>query len=192
MNEMTTIQGASVWEPGFSVEAFQRLCETGVFDDDPGKIELVEGKIERMPPPFVEHGRYQARVLILIAQAYEGTDYRMGVEIGIRTGPKSVRGADVMATPKSARPDGWLDDGVGVPLAVEIMRTHDTRDLVDKVAEYAAAGVQNYWVVDLEARLTHVFGLEGSAYVAGDPVPFGRELTVPGTDRTITIPEQLD
>ena len=195
MNELTKVESARAWDTGFTVETFLRLCDAGAFDShDDGKIELVDGLIDFMPPPFLAHSRYGFLVANLLAGACQGRDVWLGVEVGIPTGPKSYRTADIAIVRSSVLGMQRLDDpATNVLLVVEVAQRSQTRDLVDKVAEYATAGIAHYWVVDVDALVTHAFRLLDGTYVAdGEPVPFGRELAVPGTDLTIVIPNELD
>lgn len=78
-------------------------------------------------------------------------------------------------------------------LVIGIAQSSQERDLVDKVTDYAATGIMDYLVVDVEARVTHAFHLPEGTYVAtGKSVPFGQDLAVRGTNPTITIPDELD
>jgi Uma2 family endonuclease len=60
-----------------------------------------------------------------------------------------------------------LGDQVGGPpdLAVEVLSpsTRDT-DLEEKLAEYAAAGVREYWIVDPDSRRVEVHELDGKQF----------------------------
>ena len=73
-------------------------------------------------------------------------------------------------------------------LVVEVAETTLARDLGHKRADYAAAGVAHYWVVDRAAGIVHVHRQpDGSAYRDIEAVRFGEPLAVPGTDATIII-----
>jgi Uma2 family endonuclease len=47
--------------------------------------------------------------------------------------------------------------GDGVALVVEVAHSSREDDLTDKRGKYAAAGIPEYWVVDVAARVMHVF-----------------------------------
>jgi Uma2 family endonuclease len=56
---------------------------------------------------------------------------------------------------------------VGADLAIEVVSDgteNRKRDLVTKPAEYAAAGINEYWIVDPELRTITVLTLDGTAY----------------------------
>lgn len=186
MNELTTMTSAEAEEAGISKATFLRLCESGALDDG-GRLELVEGKIERMAPAGFEHGRYQIDVGALLRAAYAGTPFVAAGDLGAETGSRSVRAPDVAVVRENAPRTGWLG-GNHILLAVEIASSTLRRDLAEKPAEYAAIGIPHYWVLDLQARAIHVMTdpVEGG-YASRQVVRFGEPLAVPETDRTITI-----
>ena len=49
-------------------------------------------------------------------------------------------------------------------LAVEVLSTNRTNDLVLKISEYAALGLPHYWVVDLDARTLDAVVLVDGGY----------------------------
>ena len=75
-------------------------------------------------------------------------------------------------------------DVTGAALLVEVSRTTVRRDLRVKRDIYAAAGVPEYWVVDVEKRLVHRFwNPRDGAYQAVEPIPLAGEL------RSLTMPD---
>jgi Uma2 family endonuclease len=73
-------------------------------------------------------------------------------------------------------------------LAIEVSDSSLRDDLGAKRLSYAKAGVPHYWVVDINAAQTHVFGepLKGD-YGSHDIVPFGKLIAVPGGNRKVRI-----
>src|SRR5699024_2214339 len=68
----------------------------------------------------------------------------------------TVRAPDVVVTTNAivrANPSGLV--AADVPLAVEVMSGGSRRtDRVTKLREYAEAGIADYWIVDLEDRVS--------------------------------------
>ena len=187
MNEMTRIgrTGAESFRARFTTAEFLRMVEASAFED--WKVELVDGELERMPPPGKEHGRRQMMIGVRLSRVVAET-LLMG-EVGIDLGNDTVLGCDAAVL---RRPLGDADNRMLRPdevlLAVEIADTSRERDLGLKRMRYAAAGIAHYWVVDGERGVVHVH----AEPVAGDyaeitTVRFGQSLTVPGTDATITM-----
>ena len=187
MNEMSRIArtAAESFRARFTTAEFLRMVEAGAFED--WKVELVEGELERMPPPGNAHGRRQMMVGIRLSRVIPEEQLRG--EVGIDLGNDTVLGCDaaILRQPvegvdnRMLRPDEVL-------LAVEVAETSRERDLGLKRMKYAAAGIAHYWVVDGERGVVHVH----AEPVVGDyaeiaTVRFGQPLRVPGTDATITV-----
>jgi Uma2 family endonuclease len=167
----------------FTADEFTRMGALGAFDDM--WVELVDGEIQRMPPPNGAHASRQMAVGIalsrVVAQALLLGDTAVQIDeqtvLGIDVG--LLRGASVGN--RAVRPDELL-------LAIEIAQSSFTRDAGLKRVRYAEAGIPHYWIVDNRRGVTHVYG----APVDGDyqtvaVVPFDQPLPVPGTDAAITL-----
>lgn len=187
MNEMTHVArtGAESFRARFTTAEFLRMVEAGAFED--WKVELVDGEIERMPPPGKEHGRRQMMIGVRLSRVV--AEALLVGEVGIDLGDDTVLGCDAAVLRRSL---GDVDNRMLRPdevlLAVEIAETSRERDLGLKRMKYAAAGIAHYWVVDGKRGVVHVH----AEPVAGDyaeiaTVRFGQPLPVPGTDATITI-----
>lgn len=161
------------------------MCESGAFGDM--KIELIQGELERMPPPLSEHGRLQGAVLGALLQALLGTDIVLFGETGIDLGDDTVVGCDVVAV-RSVPASNRVLRADEVVLAVEVAETTLPRDLGMKRSAYARAGIDHYWVVDRQRAVVHVFGepIDGD-YAQVSTTRFDQPLAVPCTDRTIII-----
>lgn len=69
-------------------------------------------------------------------------------------------------------------DPAAVPLVIAIADTSVARDLGRKSGKYAQYGLAEYWVVDVNARLTHVLrDPDDRAYRDISGVPFDTVLT---------------
>ena len=66
--------------------------------------------------------------------------------------------------------------GPDLLLLIEIDDTSRKKDLEIKGPKYREYGVREYWVIDLEKRVTHVHRLDG-AWPQTPPVPFDAELS---------------
>lgn len=185
MNEMTRLVAApESFKARFTTAEFERMCESDVFED--WKIELVDGELERMPPPQLRHSALQSVIFLKLAAAC-GAD-RVLIEIGIDLGGNTVLGFDVVVlrAPVTAG-RGWLRPE-DVLLAVEVSETTLSRDLGMKRGKYAAGGIAHYWVIDGPHGVAVVHsGPADGDYVEVNTVRFGEPLAVPGTDATITL-----
>jgi Uma2 family endonuclease len=144
-------------------------------NDHNALIDLVDGKVvlHEMPTP-----RHQA-VVVALARALGGS--RAGqvlvAPMPVRLGPGHMREPDVMFY-RSEHLDRLGEQFADPPdLVVEVL-SPSTRsvDLGDKLAEYAAAGIPEYWVVDPNDAAIDVFLLAGGRYAR--PRRFGPDTTL--------------
>jgi Uma2 family endonuclease len=126
---------------------------------DLNPCELVEGRVVAMSPTGVRHGRVE----LLLGMALErwASEVRRGLvvvgEVGIylRRNPDTVRAADILyiSTERLARrgPATYLD--VPPELVVEVLSPDDRwTDVMEKIAEYLAFGVERVWIADPRMR----------------------------------------
>jgi Uma2 family endonuclease len=130
-------------------------------------IELANGKLIIHEMPTLAH----QRAVRNLAYRLHGWNQRTGAgevlfaAYPVRLAPGTVREPDVLFYFTEHR--DRLGEQYGGPpdLAVEVLSpsTRQT-DLREKLAEYAHAGVTEYWVVDAEARWIEVYSLDGERY----------------------------
>lgn len=131
-------------------------------------IELSDGCLELLPIPSLFH---QLLVEFLYLAFKEWVDPRklgkvLFAPLPIRLWSGKFRDADiVLFRPEHAgNPHGRL---TGADLAVEVVSegaVNRERDMTTKRAEYARAGITEYWIVDPEQQRISVLVLEGAAY----------------------------
>ncbi len=125
-----------------------------------GPSELVRGEIVEMSPPGVRHGVVCGNVYFALRLWTRST--QLGVaftnDSAVQTefDPDTVRGADVGYVSHGRIPDGVPKtkfDSRAPELCVEVLSPSDRwPDVLAKVAEYLAAGVDEVWIVDPEGR----------------------------------------
>jgi len=123
--------------------------------DDSG-IELVHGRIVRLPMPGFRHGRVCYRAGRIIGDFVEANQLGHIATndsfIVTRSHPPGVRGADVIyisfgTLPRNQEPTGALTSPL--ELVVEVRSPSDSMaDLAAKAAEYLAAGVMVVLLLD--------------------------------------------
>ena len=176
-----------------TVDDLEVMVEAGVFArDDAKRVELVEGKLVRMSPESMPHSRAAARLNKAIDRAIE----RLGLDQTFEV----LNGGTVRITDTSAfDPDGAViaRDAEGffmradqVFLIIESSLATLRRDLGSKSRAYAAAGIAEYWVIDIKNARLHVFRTpvdgawsESSTFGVGDLVS---PLFAPGADIPLT------
>lgn len=167
MNKPASVLSASFSPARFTTAEFLRMCEAGAFDDM--KVELVNGELERVPPPGNEHGRRQMMVGIRLSRVI--AEELLRGEVGIDLGHDTLLGCDAAILVAPVWGNGVLQPSE-VTLAIEVSETTHDRDMGLKRIKYASAGIPNYWVIDGDRSVVHVWG---------------EPLAVPGTDQTIVI-----
>lgn len=167
----------------FSSADFQRMIEAGAFENM--WVELIEGEIERMPPPGRAHGSGQIGLIAELLARFPKT--RVFGDVAIDLGGDTVVGCDA-AVLKAEGGEDTLVAADELLLVAEVAYSSHDRDLQLKRRLYARAGVPTYWVVDVERQVVHVFDRpEGGDYLGIDLVRFGAPLAVPGSSETITL-----
>lgn len=127
-------------------------------EDNSRRYELAEGVLQVSPRPAPRH---QLAIMRLCAQLADqlppGLVPVPEVEVCLFRGyPATVRVPDIVVVPASAtETDRARFDAEDVVLAVEVISPGSARiDRVVKSAEYADAGIKNYWIVDLAEPTT--------------------------------------
>ncbi|PPJ21683.1 Uma2 family endonuclease [Nocardia nova] len=126
-------------------------------EDNSRSYELVEGVLIVSPRPVSKHQRAMWR---LAAQLEPQLPPTLGVltetEVVIDpVAPPTVRVPDLIVVPDAGIETNPRWNADEVLLAVEILSPGSRRtDRVAKFAEYAEAGIEHYWLVDLDAPTT--------------------------------------
>ena len=133
---------------------FELLDRSGAFAAY-RKTELVDGEIWFVNAQHRPHGMVKMRLYDALSAALKqlGSDYRAVCEFTLALSSTDRPEPDVMLT---SEPDG---EGAvplaSVPLVIEVSDTTLADDLGVKLRRYAAAGVPEYWVADVNARVIH-------------------------------------
>ncbi len=133
------------------------------------QIELADGRIELLPMPTRAH---QILLLFLyrvfhahVQQApRHGIVITSGLRMRVRAG--KFREPDLLLLRDRADPRNQDRFWLGADLVAEVVSPDDpSRDLVIKRADYAEAGITEYWIVDPRVETVTVLKLAGSDYV---------------------------
>jgi Uma2 family endonuclease len=163
--------GEPVWDLAYlyppqgewSVEAYLEL---------PGNllVEFTDGQIEVLPMPTLAHQfivLYLYRLLNALIQTNR-LGWVLAGPLPVRLGPRIYREPDVIFI-SAERPERRAGDYPdGAEIVTEVLsggRKDRQRDLVAKRAEYAAAGIGEYWIIDPQKGMVAVLRLEGNAYI---------------------------
>jgi Uma2 family endonuclease len=130
-------------------------------------IEFTEGSVEVLPMPTRTHqaiSRYLFLAFLAAVERVGGTVFY--APLRVRVAPNRFREPDLVLLLDVNDPRNQNAFWLGADLVVEIVSPDDVeRDTVIKRADYAAAGIPEYWIVPpAEATIT-VLRLVGDAYV---------------------------
>ncbi len=152
---------------------YEALVERGVFEDE--NVELLQGFIVQMSPQGEEHLKSIVRLNRILVLALRGRADVMSHSSFAASGD-SMPEPDLAVIPS-------VDMTPGIPtrafLLVEASDSSLRKDRQIKAPLYAASGVPEYWILDLEARVIEVYR---------DPAPGGyRSVERFGADATIAL-----
>lgn len=153
--------------PALTLEEWADLDE-----DEPG--ELVDGRLEEEEMPTTLHEAISAWLLRALGSWVAPLGgFAFGSELKLAIGPKRGRKPDLSVylpgRPLPGRKLGATRRAPSIVVEVLSPRPRDVRrDVVDKKKDYAAFGVQCYWLVDPEARTFEILelGVDGRFTVA--------------------------
>lgn len=124
--------------------------------DDGFRYELINGELEKMPPPGPPHGRIAFRLSVLLGNFI--LDHELGEGFAAETGFKLTSNPDTVLAPdfafvtnerfaKVVKTEGY---GAGPPdLAVEVLSPSDRSGKVkQKISRWFEHGVRQLWIVD--------------------------------------------
>jgi Uma2 family endonuclease len=169
----------------FTADEFLRMAGLGAFNDM--KVELDHGEIVRMNPPHNDHAFTLGTLMRALFAAVDMDPFVVVPEIAVVLPDETVRAFDAAIVSSAAMAEKVLS-AEHVLLAIEISDTTLHYDLGVKLRDYAAAGIPNYWVVDVKARAIHVMTVpSGSAYQITSVVRFGEPLELPEGLGTIVL-----
>lgn len=191
MNKPAAIVAPAWPDTAFTARDYAALMEAGAFQDM--HVELVRGELRKMMmPSSFSHGEMNGILFAELRTAFAGTDRRLAIDLAIEIDSHTVRGGDIAVVRTDVPRKGPVPAHYVVMVA-EISLTTIHEDLGAKLADYARAGIPDYWIADLDAAVMHVMhDPEGDHYRERTVVPFGTPLAVPGIERSIVIGERAD
>lgn len=140
-------------------------------------VEFSDGKVEVLAMPTTAHQRILIFLFKLLSRFVD--DRQLGevmiAALRVQLAPQKFREPDIVFVSSANR--SYVQDRfwTGADLVVEIVSDDADsreRDYVMKRAEYAAAGIPEYWIVDPREKLIVVLTLDGAEYaIAGEFKP---------------------
>ena len=133
------------------VERYERMIDGGVFDET-DRVELLKGVLSEMSPQGDEHARVIEWLTEELTVHARSGGYSVRVQLPLRLPPASMPEPDLAVVARRAgRPahpeHAWL--------GIEVSVTSQAIDLGVKAELYAAAGIDELWVVDVPTRTVY-------------------------------------
>lgn len=136
---------------------FHRVCDTGVFEGQ--NLILIEGEVLHMPSPNPPHD--MALILLdTVLRACFPTGHVFRTQMSLVLGQTTDPVPDYAVVVGSAR--DFVQKPTTAVLVVEASDSSLDYDTDEKASLYAAAGIADYWVIDL---------VNGRVIVMRDPTP---------------------
>ncbi len=169
-------------------DEYMRMIADGAFDTlRDRRIELIHGELRTMTPPGPDHSN---AVSWLTTWSVLNPPVQL-VSVRIQD-PVAIPGLDSSPQPdvvwaKQQSYKRRFPNPHEVFLLIEVADSSLEYDCGDKADLYAAAGIQDYWVVNLQDRVIHVFRSPAAeGYQAKQTIKFG-EVLRPLAFPTVTI-----
>jgi Uma2 family endonuclease len=155
-------------------EQYYKLGETGIFNGR--RVELINGEILEMSPIGWPHSLAKALVVDTLRAAF-ASGYWVSEQSPVQAVASDPQ-PDVAVIPGSPR--AYTGHPSNAVLIVEVADTSLFYDTTTKVELYAAAGVADYWVLDLDGKQLHVF--RDPAPIPADGHTYRTRLTLSAAD----------
>ena len=143
---------AGVQRYRFTPDQFEQLGRLGVFRDQ--RVELIGGEIVQMPPVGPEHSVGKTHTASAWQQRKQ-PKWHVRIDDPLRIGD-SEPVPDVAIVP--GKPSDYrTQHPTTALLIIEIDDTSLVYDRTEKMSHYAAAGIPEYWIVNLVERCVEVY-----------------------------------
>ena len=135
----------------------------GLTDGTNRLVELVDGRLEMLPPPTERHQLVLGSLLDRFRAAAPG-GIVLFAPFRIRIAPGHIREPDLVVLFDRDDPRREDRHWHGADVVVEVVSPSNRKhDVVTKHREYARAGIAEYWIVDPEREEIVVLYLESGA-----------------------------
>jgi len=137
----------------FTVDEYHRLIAVGILDEDE-HVELLEGVITAMSPHGVPHARcirWLTRYLIRTLS----DDYHVRPQLPLTLRPRNEPEPDLAVVSAAAEKEDAHPSSAF--LAVEVSGGSLRVDRKVKTVVYARAGIPEYWIVDVVAKVVEIY-----------------------------------
>lgn len=142
----------------FTVDDVRRMIDAGVLGEDE-RIELIEGELVMMAAKGYAHEVIKSAVAEAIVRA-KPDDFMVGFEMSIQLSNNTIVEPDIAVFPKRLllkSSTNFVQLAAGsLSLAIEVAASSLSYDKGLKSQLYARHGVQEFWVIDANKRVTWI------------------------------------
>lgn len=159
--ERTELLDGFIWHPEapdirrWTHAEYYRLGEMGFFDEE--RVELLDGRIWRLPPQKTPHFTAVRRTTETLEEVF-GSNHEIRPQGPLTLPDGSEPEPDVLVVPGTtndyAEHHPIVSDCL---LLVEISDSTLAKDRGTKLIDYARAGIEDYWIVNLVHRQLEVY-----------------------------------
>jgi Uma2 family endonuclease len=144
-----------------TVEVYERMVDAGILTED-DRVELLNGQLSEKLQLTAEHAAVVQWMTSRLVRGIDPAVAAVRVQLPVRLPPVSEPEPDIAIVPAAAYAHRHPGEAA---LVIEISVSSRRLDLGTKAEIYAAAGLQEYWVIDVPARMVHVHTApEGDRY----------------------------
>lgn len=140
-----------------TVDEFDQMVERGAFDHLNRKIELIRGELRQMTPPGPLHDDVVTYLSHWSFRSVDENEIAVCVQMGMSLAEQMSRPQPDLLWVQARRYMDRHPNANDVLLAIEVSHSSLKTDLGEKAVLYAEAGIQEYWIVDLNDSCIHVF-----------------------------------
>jgi len=143
----------------FNVTEYYRMAEAGILHED-DRIELIEGKIVEMTPIGSRHALCLERLNRVFQMGVKADQGLIRIQDPIRLSDETEPQPDLVIASVTQGEDRYADAHPApedVLLVVEVADSSLVYDRNTKVPLYAAAGIPEYWLIDLVRNRIEVY-----------------------------------
>ncbi len=141
----------------FTRAEFHRMAEAGIFRDEE-RLELVDGEIVPKSPKGPRHQSALRRIARQLRRLFSEEHWTIMEDSALGLANHRERYPDLLVA-RGGEPEyeDRIAEAGDVVLVVEVSDTTLTTDRGAKGPEYAAAGIPEYWIVNLPERCLEVY-----------------------------------
>ena len=146
-------------------EEYHRMVELGLFHDQ--RVELIDGEILEMSPQEALHFATISKLQKVLSDCF-GDGYWVRAQGPFIVGDHSEPEPDIAVV--AGNIDDYAEHPKQALLVVEVSYSTLAFDRRDKASMYAAAGVADYWIVNLVDRQLEVLACPSKTHRSGSVI----------------------